>query len=185
VLHMKDLLRVLAERGGAREGIDIVALAIPPWFVPDTTTLDEQVHAFRQRRAHFALVVDEYGTLQGLVTLEDILEEIFGDIAEAHDVATSDAVRAQPDGTFLVTGQTPVRELNRELDWDLPDEEATTIAGVVIHAARIIPEVGQVFSFHGFKFEILARQRNQVTSLRITPPRKQPVAASMPQSAPL
>jgi Mg2+/Co2+ transporter CorB len=176
VLHTKDLLRVLAQRGGAREGIDLLALAIPPWFVPDTTTLDEQVHAFRQRRAHFALVVDEYGTLQGLVTLEDILEEIFGDIAEAHDVSASGGIVAQSDGTYVVAGVTPVRELNRELDWELPDEEATTVAGVVIHAARIIPEVGQVFSFHGFKFEILGRQRNQITSLRITPPRTQAAA---------
>ena len=172
VLHIKDLLRMLAQRRGSLEGLDIMALAADPWFVPDTTTLDEQVHAFQKRRAHFALVVDEYGTLQGLITLEDILEEVFGDIAEAHDTDTPEGIRRQPDGSLLVDGWTPIRELNREFEWQLPDAEATTIAGLVIREARIIPEVGQLFSFHDFKFEVLRRQRNQVTALRITPPRR-------------
>jgi Mg2+/Co2+ transporter CorB len=172
VLHTKDLLRLLAQRRGSLEGLDIMALATEPWFVPDTTTLDEQVHAFQKRRAHFALVVDEYGTLQGLITLEDILEEVFGDIAEAYDTETPEGIRRQPDGSLVVDGVTPIRELNREFEWLLPDEEATTIAGLVICEARIIPEVGQIFSFHDFKFEVLRRQRNQVTALRITPPRR-------------
>jgi Mg2+/Co2+ transporter CorB len=172
VLHIKDLLRLLSHRRGALEGLDIMALAVPPWFVPNTTTLDEQVHAFQQRRAHFALVVDEYGTLQGLVTLEDILEEVFGDISEARDTHAPEGIRPQPDGSYVVDGWTPIRDLNRELEWHLPDEEATTVAGLVIHDARIIPEPGQIFSFHRFKFEVLRRQRNQVTALRITPPRK-------------
>jgi Mg2+/Co2+ transporter CorB len=173
VLHIKDLVRTLMENRGSLAGIDIVQLALPPWFVPDTTTLEEQLEAFRERRAHFALVVDEYGQLQGLVTMEDIVEEIFGDIAEQHGAsAHSDGIRPQADGSYNVDGVTPIRDLNRELDWNLPDEEATTVAGLVIHEARIIPEVGQVFSFHGFKFEILRRQRNQITAIRIIPPRK-------------
>lgn len=172
VLHLKDFLRTLMERRGSLEGFDVMALASPPWFVPDTTTLEEQLEAFRDKRAHFALVVDEYGVLQGLVTLEDIVEEIFGDITEQHNQAPSEGIRPQADGSYNVDGVTPIRELNRELDWNLPDDEATTIAGFVIHEARIIPEVGQVFSFHGFKFEILRRQRNQIIALRITPARK-------------
>jgi Mg2+/Co2+ transporter CorB len=172
VMHLKDFLHAVMERRGELQGLDIASLASDPWFVPDTTTLEEQLKAFRDKRAHFALVVDEYGVLQGLVTLEDIVQEIFGDITEQHDEVFSEGIRPQADGSYNVDGVTPIRELNRELDWNLPDEEATTIAGLVIHEARIIPEVGQLFSFHGFKFEILRRQRNQIIALRITPPRK-------------
>jgi Mg2+/Co2+ transporter CorB len=175
VLHVKDLLRTMMERQGSLKDLDILALASEPWFVPDTTTLEEQLAAFRDRREHFALVVDEYGVLQGLVTLEDILEEIFGDIAEEHDQHIPEGIRPQADGSYNVDGWTPIRELNREFDWHLPDEEATTIAGLVIHEARVIPEVGQVFSFYGFKFEILRRQRNQIVALRIIPPKPEPV----------
>jgi Mg2+/Co2+ transporter CorB len=175
VLHVKDLLRTMMERRGSLENIDIMALASPPWFVPETTTLQEQLQAYRDRREHFALVVDEYGVLQGLATLEDILEVIFGSIAEEHAQHTPDGVRPQADGSYNVDGWTPIRDLNRELEWKLPDESATTIAGLVIHEARIIPEIGQVFSFFGFKFEILRRQRNQIMALRITPPNPEPV----------
>jgi Mg2+/Co2+ transporter CorB len=170
ILHAKDLLRELMQRRGALENLDIDALCSEPWFVPNTTTLEEQVKAFRDRRAHFALVVDEYGVLQGLVTLEDILEEIFGSIAEEHDQKLPEGIRRQLDDTYVVDGATPIREVNRELGWSLPDEQATTVAGLVIHEAHIIPDVGQVFSFYGFKFEVLRKQRNQITQLRITPP---------------
>lgn len=174
VLHVKDLLRTMMERHGSLDNMDIFALASESWFVPETTTLEEQLQAFRIRREHFGLVVDEYGVLQGLVTLEDILEVIFGSIAEEHDQHTPDGVRPQADGSYNVDGWTPIRDLNRELHWSLPDESATTIAGLVIHEARVIPEVGQMFSFFGFKFEILRRQRNQIMALRITPPAGEP-----------
>jgi Mg2+/Co2+ transporter CorB len=170
VVHVKDIVRAMVRNDGSVEGIDIPAMATEPWFVPDTTTAEEQLEAFREKRARFALVVDEYGALQGLVTLEDILDEIFGEIPDEHQAATRPDVRRKPDGTYLVDGSVPVRELNREFDWNLPDEEATTIAGLVIHEARTIPEVGQRFAFFGFKFEILRRQRNQITALRVTPP---------------
>jgi Mg2+/Co2+ transporter CorB len=170
VLHVKDVVRAIVRNGGSIGSIDIAAMAAPPWFVPDTTTAEEQLEAFRQKRTRFALVVDEYGALQGLVTLEDILDEIFGELPDEHQAAARPDVRRKPDGTYLVDGSVPVRELNRDLDWNLPDEEATTIAGLVIHEARTIPEVGQRFAFFGFKFEILRRQRNQITALRVTPP---------------
>jgi CBS domain containing-hemolysin-like protein len=176
VLHVKDLLRFLIHNRGLLEGFNVTELMSPPWFVPETTTLEEQLHAFRERHAHFALVVDEYGSLQGLVTLEDILEEVFGDIADLHGQRTGTGIRRQADGSYNIDGWMPVRDLNRELGWELPDEEATTIAGLVISAAQTIPEIGQVFSFHGFKFEILRRQRNQITALRIIPP--QPASVS-------
>ena len=170
ILHTKDMARAFVEQRGDLERIDLVALATPPWFVPDTTSLQEQIPAFREHRSHFALVVDEYGALQGLVTLEDILDEVFGDIPDEHQLEERPDVRRRPDGSYLIDGKVPVRELNRELDWNLPDEEATTIAGLVIHEARAIPEAGQRFAFFGYKFEVLRRQRNQITALLVRPP---------------
>ena len=168
VLHAKDLLRALHAAGGDAAKIDIPALATPPWFVPDTTPLYEQLTAFRARKTALALVVDEYGELEGLVTLEDIVEEIVGDISDAQDIAVP-GVRALPDGSVNVDGAVPVRDLNRAMDWNIPDDEATTIAGVVIHEARSIPEPGQSFTFHGFRFHVLRKTRNRITALRITP----------------
>ena len=167
VLHAKDLLRAIAEEGGNISAVDISQIIRPPWFVPDTTPVQEQLNAFLRRRLHFALVVDEYGALMGLVTLEDILEEIVGDIEDEYDIGAT-GIRPQPDGTLNIDGSTPIRDLNRLMDWNLPDEEATTVAGLVIHEAQMIPEPGQVFSFHGYKFEILRKQRNQITALRMT-----------------
>ena len=140
----------------------------PPWFVPDTTPLYEQLKAFRHRKTPFALVVDEYGELEGLVTLEDIVEEIVGDISDEHDIAVA-GVRVLPDGSVNVDGAVPVRDLNRAMDWNIPDDEATTIAGVVIHEARSIPEPGQSFTFHGYRFQVLRKTRNRITALRVTP----------------
>jgi Mg2+/Co2+ transporter CorB len=177
VLHAKDLLKALPRAKGNIAGINILALAARPWFVPDTTLLADQLRAFLQRRTHFALVVDEYGALQGLITLEDILEEIVGEIRDEHDLPLS-GVRPQADGTVFVDGWVSLRELNRARNWTLPDERATTIAGLVIHEAQSIPDTGQVFSFFGFKFEIVARDRNQVTAIRITPPRAETQALS-------
>ena len=168
ILHAKNLLRELYRREGSSKGIDIMEIASEPWFVPDTTTLNEQLSAFRERHAHFALVVDEYSTLMGLVTLEDILEEIVGEIEDEHDVVVADTAVAE-DGSITVEGAATLRDINREFDWNLPVDEATTIAGLVIHEAQLIPEVGQIFVFHGFRFEVTARQRNQLTQLRVTP----------------
>jgi Mg2+/Co2+ transporter CorB len=168
VLHAKDLLRALHDAGGNAAKIDIPALATRPWFVPDTTPLYEQLKAFRARKTALALVVDEYGELEGLVTLEDIVEEIVGDISDTQDIAVP-GVRALPDGSVNADGAVPVRDLNRAMDWNIPDDEATTIAGVVIHEARSIPEPGQSFTFHGFRFTVLQKNRNRITALRVTP----------------
>jgi Mg2+/Co2+ transporter CorB len=170
VLNTKPLAQALVAHRGKLEAIDIEALATKPWFVPDTTSLEEQLQAFRERRSHFALVVDEYGTLQGLVTLEDILAEIFGELPDEHQRSPRGDVRRRPDGSWLVDGAVPVRELNRENEWNLPDDGATTIAGLVIQETGTIPEPGQRFAFFGFTFEILRRQRNQITALKVTPP---------------
>ncbi len=170
VLHSKDLLRAMASVGWKPDALRILDVASEPWFIPDTTPLQAQLNAFLRRKTHFALVVDEYGGLMGLITLEDILEEIVGDISDEHDIDRT-RIRMQADGSVIVTGSLPIRDLNRALDWTLPDDEATTIAGLVIHEARAIPEVGQAFNFHGAKFEILRRQRNQLAVLRVTPNR--------------
>ena len=168
VIHAKDLLRALAAANGDASKVNLDEVALPAWFVPATTGLEDQLQAFLERKTHFALVVDEYGSVMGLVTLEDILEEIVGDLRDEHDLAMQ-GLRAQPDGSVMIDGAVPIRDLNRAMDWSLPDEEATTVAGLVIHEAQTIPEPGQVFAFHGFRFEILRKQRNRLTALKITP----------------
>jgi Mg2+/Co2+ transporter CorB len=168
VLHAKDLLRALDAAGGKVKDFKVESIALEPWFVPETTPVQDQLQAFLKRKTHFALVVDEYGVVMGLVTLEDILEEIVGDIADEHDLIVQ-GVRLMSGGSVIVEGSVPIRDLNRAMAWDLPDEEATTIAGLVINEARAIPEPGQVFAFHNFHFEVLRKTRNRITSLKIMP----------------
>jgi Mg2+/Co2+ transporter CorB len=177
IMHAKDLLRAIHTAEGDLTKVDIAAVVRPPWFVPDIRPLSEQLKAFRRRKTQLALVVDEYGEVEGLVTLEDILEEIVGDITDEHDIAVP-GVRPQPDGSVNVDGGVSIRDLNRALEWNLPDDEATTIAGLVIHEARSIPEPGQTFTFHGFRFRVLRRDRNRITALRITPLVRKPVLKS-------
>jgi Mg2+/Co2+ transporter CorB len=168
VLHAKDLLRAYVAAGGDAGKLNIADLTLEPWFIPESTTLRDQLQAFLRRKMHSALVVDEYGVVQGLITLEDIIEEIVGDIRDEHDVAVQ-GVRKQRDGSVVVDGSATIRELNRAMGWNLPDDEAATVAGLVIHEARSIPEPRQTFSFHGFRFEVLRKQRNRIAALRITP----------------
>ncbi|MDF2372457.1 MAG: HlyC/CorC family transporter [Rhizobiaceae bacterium] len=168
VIHAKDVLRALAGAGGDRQTIDIVKIAQKPWFVPDTTNLKDQLNAFLRRKTHFAIVVDEYGEVEGLVTLEDILEEIVGDIADEHDLDIQGVVQ-EADGSVVVDGTVPIRDLNRALDWTLPDEEATTVAGLVIHESQTIPEERQAFTYHGKRFIVMKRVKNRITKLRIRP----------------
>ncbi|HZC18056.1 MAG TPA: HlyC/CorC family transporter [Caulobacteraceae bacterium] len=168
LLHAKDLLSAVATVEGGIDALDVAALGREPWFIPDTTKLKDQLAAFRRRRTHFALVVDEYGALQGLVTLEDIIEEIVGEIEDEHDLV-AEGVRRQADGSANVDGSVSIRELNRAMDWGLPDHDAVTVAGLVIHEAQAIPDVGQTFIFHGHRFQIMRRQRNQITALKVSP----------------
>ena len=168
VLHAKDLFAALQKHDGDASKVDIEDILTAPWFVPDTRAIPDQLNAFLRRKSHFAIVVDEYGEVQGLLTLEDIIEEIVGDIKDEHDAVATGA-RQKPDGSYLVDGSLPIRDLNRAFDWELPDDEANTIAGLVIHEARMIPAVGQAFSFHGFRFEILKKRKHQVTAIRMSP----------------
>lgn len=167
ILHAKDLLRAALPLGGDVSKLDLDSILRKPWFVPETTPVQEQLNQFLARGQHFALVIDEYGELQGLITLEDILEEIVGAIHDEHDVQIQ-GVRPQTDGSINVDGWVPIRDLNRATGWDLPDEEAVTVAGLVIHEAQTIPEPGQSFVFHGYRFNVLRRQRNQVTGVNVS-----------------
>ncbi len=166
VLHSKDLLAALGRNGWDIEKLDLAAIISEPWFVPDTTSVSDQLNAFLTRKTQLALVVDEYGEVQGLITLEDILEEIVGEIVDEHDIG-EDTIRRQPDGAINVDGGVAIRDINREMDWDMPDEEAVTVAGLVIHESQTIPEPGQTFTFYGYRFEILRRSKNRITAIRI------------------
>ena len=167
ILHAKDLLRAIIPLGGNLASLDLDSIMRKPWFVPETTPVQDQLDAFLKERSHFALVIDEYGELQGLITLEDILEEIVGSIHDEHDIAVQ-GVRPQEDGSVNVDGWVPIRDVNRAMNWNLPDDEAVTVAWLVIHEAQTIPEAGQSFVFHGYRFNVLRRQRNQVTGLNIS-----------------
>ncbi len=176
VIHAKDLLRAMYKLIGGPDGdavalkkFDVASVAMTPYFVPETSTLDEQMRQFLRRRTHFALVVDEYGSLQGLITLEDILEEIVGEITDEFDPDADHPLAPSEDGHFFVDGAMTIRDLNRATDWSLPDDEANTVAGLVIHEAQMIPTPGQVFSFHGFRFEVTSRDGNRITQLKIRP----------------
>ena len=171
VVHAKALLRELRAAGGNIDRLDIRMMVSEPWFIPETTTLFDQLQAFRERKEHFAVVVDEYGAFQGIVTLEDILEEIVGEIEDEHDTVVT-GIRLQGDGSYLIDGTVTIRDLNRELEWELPDEDYTTIAGLVIHESKMIPDVGQNFSFYGYRFKVLKRDKNQISLLGIIPPVK-------------
>jgi len=175
VLHAKDLLRAMHKMlaDGRIEPhemaeFDILTVAMQPYFIPETTMLDDQMRQFLARRTHFALVVDEYGTLQGLITLEDILEEIVGEISDEFDMDEENDLQAETDGSYIIDGTMTIRDLNRATDWNLPDDEAITVAGLVIHEAQMIPTVGQVFSFHGFRFEVISKEENRLSELKIT-----------------
>jgi Mg2+/Co2+ transporter CorB len=168
VVHAKDLLRALAEPGATPEKLDILKIADKPWFVPETTSLREQLAAFLKRNTHFAIVVDEYGDMQGMVTMQDILEEVLDDMSKEGDLSLP-GVRREADGSILVEGGVSIRDLNRAMGWALPDDDATTIAGLVIYESRSIPDMRQAFTFHGKRFIVMKRVRNRITRLRIRP----------------
>lgn len=168
VVHAKDLLRALAEPGATPEKLDVVKIAERPWFVPETTSLREQLAAFIRRNTHFAVVVDEYGDVQGMVTMQEILEDLLGDMSDEGEVSLP-GVRKEADGSIVVDGGVSIRDLNRAMGWGLPDSEATTVAGLVIHESRSIPDERQAFTFHGKRFIVMKRVKNRITRLRIRP----------------
>lgn len=168
ILHTKTLMRTLnIDCEGDYSKLEIRDIMLEPWFVPETTSLKDQLLNFKEKHSHFALVVDEYGSLLGLVTLEDILEEIVGNIEDEHDIEYH-LIEEQTDGSFVIDGSTPVRDINRELEWSLPVDDATTIAGLLINQAEIIPSIGQVFNFLGFRIKVIEKNKNQITRIEIS-----------------
>jgi Mg2+/Co2+ transporter CorB len=181
LIHSKWLLRELKAVNNDPHKVNLEVISVEPWFVPDSTSLYEQLQSFRERGEHFAFVVDEYGSYLGIVTLEDILEEIVGEISDEHDVHVP-GLRRQPNGSYLVTGSVTIRDLHRELEWELPDHDYTTVAGLILHESQRIPDVGQSFTFYGFRFDVIRRHRNQITLVRITPPAKEESSEASPLS---
>lgn len=172
ILHTKDLARAMhdAVRDGGADAIqtlDVQTIAMKPYFIPDVTSLDDQIHAFKNSNTHLAIVIDEYGAIRGLVTLEDILEEIVGDISDEHDIPEDPSLNSEIDGSVVVRGNMNIRELNRAMGWDFPEEDAVTIAGLVIDFARRIPDEGEVFIIHGYAIEIIARDSTRLTKLKV------------------
>lgn len=168
IIHTKLLLQEIRNCNGDVTAVNIANAMMEPWFIPDSTTLFDQLQAFRRRREHFAIMVDEYGVLMGVITLEDILEEIVGQIDDEHDTAVT-GVRPQPDGSFLIDGKVTIRDLNRELDWGLPSDEYSTLAGLLLFETQRIPLVGQTYTFYDFRFEVIKKQRNQIALVRVLP----------------
>lgn len=167
ILHVKDILKSISKANGDFSAVNAKRIMRDAWFVPETTSVVKQLRAFQHKREHFALVVDEYGALMGVLTLEDILEEIVGDIQDEYDEDV-EGVQRLKEGGAIIQGHIAVRDVNRAMDWKLPDEEAVTLAGLVIHESQTIPEVGQTFAYYGYRFEILEKDRNQITSLKAT-----------------
>lgn len=169
VIRVKTLFKAVIDCGGDFSKVRLEELMTAPWFIPDYTSLKQQLQLFRARREHFAIVVDEYGVLQGIVTLEDILEEIVGDINDESDISNLDTmgIRKLGENIYLVDGQVPIRDLNRKFGWHIEDGNAVTIAGYLLDMTRSIPAAGQKFIFDGFQFEILKRDKNQLSQIKI------------------
>jgi Mg2+/Co2+ transporter CorB len=167
IIHAKNLLRLISTKKSLPIlNEDIKKILLKPWFVPETTTLKEQLQMHLNKRTKLAIIVDEYGALMGMISLEDIIEEIVGDISDEYDVIVK-GVEVNSDGSFNINGNVEIRDLNREYGWELPDSEANTISGLVIHESRSFPKPGQKFNYYGFQFEILKTQSNQISLLKV------------------
>ena len=166
ILHIKDLLRSLYKNNFDYSKITLSDFMTDPWFIPDNALVNLQLHAFRQKRSHFALVIDEYGDLQGLVTLEDILEEIVGQIDDEYDGQNNQIIKKSPN-KFMIEGSTSIRDVNRELNWNLPDEHASTFAGLIIHEMHKLPKQGEIVQIFNLKVTIYHRQSNRITMLMV------------------
>ncbi len=167
VVHVKNLINALREKDNRTEEVNITQVMSKPWFIPESTPLSVQLHNFRKNRKHLAVVVDEYGALQGIVTLEDILEEIVGEISDEHDVITENFIKKISDNMYHIEGKSTIRNINRQLHWNLPDEEATTLAGMIVNEIERIPDEGEEFSMYGFYFKILKKDKNTITAIEV------------------
>ena len=168
IFHIRKLIEIKADEF---KTFNIKSLCQKPWFIPESTRLDNQLLEFKRRKEHFSIVVDEYGEFLGIVTLEDIIEEIVGEIDDEQDVLKiskgSEDIKSINSKSYLVKGNVTIRELNKELNINIPVSNASTVAGLVLYESRTIPKKGQIFSFFDLKFEILSKKNNQITLLKI------------------
>ena len=168
IFHIRKLIEIKADE---LKTFNIRSLCQKPWFIPESTRLDNQLLEFKRRKEHFSIVVDEYGEFLGIVTLEDIIEEIVGEIDDEHDVLkiskAAQDIKSISGRSYLVKGNVTIRELNKELNINIPVSNASTVAGLVLYESRTIPKKGQVFSFFDLKFEILSKKNNQITLVKI------------------
>jgi len=168
IFHIRKLIEIKADE---LKTFNIKSLCQKPWFIPESTRLDNQLLEFKRRKEHFSIVVDEYGEFLGIVTLEDIIEEIVGEIDDEHDVLkiskAAEDIKSISSRSYLVKGDVTIRELNKELNINIPVSNASTVAGLVLYESRTIPKKGQVFSFFDLKFEILSKKNNQITLVKI------------------
>jgi Mg2+/Co2+ transporter CorB len=163
-LHIKDLLRAK----NINNTVDINNLMQKPLFISENTSLSEQLNNFKKETIQMAFVIDEYGDLQGLITLEDILEEIVGEIFDEFDKQIV-SPKILDDKSVSVDGTMTIRDLNRLMDWKLPDDEASTVAGLVIDIAQKLPKINEIIYIEHFQFTILERQRTRITKINIKP----------------
>jgi Mg2+/Co2+ transporter CorB len=167
ILHLRSILPELAEHELTRKHLE--AKALEPYFVPEATPLHTQLVNFQRAKRRLALVVDEYGDIQGLVTLDDILEEIVGEFTtDPADVYRE--VQPEPDGSFMVNGGANVRELNRTMGWRLPTDGPKTINGLIVERLETIPEPGAILRLAGYQLEIVQTADNLVRTVRVRPP---------------
>ena len=164
IINVKDVLKNINKK----KKLDLKLIAKNAWFIPETTSVLDQLQEFKKKQRHLAFVVDEYGALMGIVTLEDIIEEIVGDIEDEHDIKIKGAKKSK-DGKYTISGNVTIRDMNREFGWNLPDKNASTLAGLIFHEIKAIPEPGKIFSFYGFRFEIINVRKNHIELVRVIP----------------
>ena len=164
IINVKDVLKNIYKK----KKLDLKLIAKKPWFIPETTSVLDQLQEFKKKQRHLAFVVDEYGTLMGILTLEDVIEEIVGDIEDEHDIKIKGAKKSK-DGKYTIYGNVTIRDMNREFGWNLPDNNASTLAGLIFHEIKTIPEPGKIFSFYGFRFEIINVKKNHIELVKVTP----------------
>jgi len=164
IINVKDVLKNINKK----KKLDLKLIAKNAWFIPETTSVLDQLQEFKKKQRHLAFVVDEYGALMGIVTLEDIIEEIVGDIEDEHDIKIKGAKKSK-DGKYTISGNVTIRDMNREFGWNLPDKNASTLAGLIFHEIKTIPEPGKIFSFYGFRFEIINVRKNHIELVRVIP----------------
>ena len=164
IVNVKDVLKNINKK----KKLDLKLIAKNAWFIPETTSVLDQLQEFKKKQRHLAFVVDEYGVLMGIITLEDIIEEIVGDIEDEHDIKIKGAKKSK-DGKYTISGNVTIRDINREFGWNLPDKDASTLAGLIFHEIKTIPEPGKIFSFYGFRFEIINVRKNHIELVRVIP----------------